>query len=83
MDILSKKKTTLTEKPVVGFKLEYTTVPKGEDQTVDVTQLCVDNRISLYHYHFAQPSPSPKFGAFINNDDYQFATVDSTTQERR
>ena len=40
VDILSKK---TTEKPAVDFDLEYTTIPKGEDHTVAIAQLCMEN----------------------------------------
>ena len=82
MDILSKQKKTTAEKLVVDFDLEYTTVPKGEDQTVAVSQLCVENHVLVYHYHFAQPSPSARFAAFINIDEYQFATIDASNDRK-
>lgn len=42
----------------------------------------MENHILVYHYHYAAPSPSERFANFINNDAYEFATVDTNNDRR-
>ena len=62
---------------VVGFDLEYTIGRAKHDQKVSVAQLCVRHDILIYHYHLAT-RPCEHFSKFMNNSDYNFATVDTT-----
>ena len=86
-EILSKQaeimKINKQQKPVVGFDLEYT-MPRmrGKIQTVTIAQLCVENHVLVYHYHWAAPSPSARFANFINSDAYEFSTVDANSDRR-
>jgi len=66
---------------VVGFDLEHTIGHAGQDQKVVVTQLCVRHDVLVYHYHLAT-RPCKRFSRFINSSDYNFATVDTTNDQK-
>src|SRR4051794_34674367 len=67
---------------MVGLDLEYTMRKTGQVQTVVIAQLCMENHVLVYHYHYATPSPFERFGIFINSDAYEFATVDADNDRR-